>query len=61
MLLNELLKTIPPDTEERVNRARERFNQNIREALRQETGLRFRPKSRAGDLQASELSQFPSV
>ena len=59
MLLNELLKTIPSDTEQRVNRARERFNQNIREALRQETGLRFRPRGRAGDLQASEFISIP--
>lgn len=42
MLLNDLLKFIPSDTEERVRRDRERFNQNIREILRQETGLRLR-------------------
>ena len=42
MLLDDLLKFIPSDTEERVRRTRERFNQNIREVLRQETGLRLR-------------------
>ncbi len=42
MLLDELLKFIPSDTEERVRRTRERFNQNVREILRQETGLRLR-------------------
>src|SRR5437016_6074890 len=42
MLLSELLETIPSDTEERVRRTRDRLNQQIREILRQETGLRFR-------------------
>ncbi len=55
MLLDQLLKMIPSDTEERVRRARDRFNQNIREAIRQETGLRFRPRSRVGDLQPAEV------
>jgi hypothetical protein len=42
MLLEQLLESIPSDTEERVRRTRDRLNQNIREILRQETGLRFR-------------------
>jgi hypothetical protein len=46
MLLDDLLQFIPSDTEARVRRARERFNQNIREVLRQETGLRLRRSSR---------------
>jgi hypothetical protein len=46
MLLDELLNFIPSNTEDRVRRARERFNQNIREILRQETGLRLRRSSR---------------
>lgn len=50
---------IPSDTEERVRRTRDRFNQNIREAIRLETGLRFRPRSRAGDLQPAEFINVP--
>jgi len=42
VLLDKLLRQNPEDTEERVERTRDRLNQNIREALRQETGLRFR-------------------
>jgi len=59
MLLSELLKFIPADTEQRVRRARDRFNTNIREAIRQETGLRFRPKAKAGDLQPTEAISVP--
>lgn len=59
MLLEDLVKAIPADTSQRVSRARDRFNQGIREAIRQETGLRFRPKSRAGDLQSSEFISIP--
>ena len=59
MLLDQLLSMIPSDTEERVRRTRDRFNQNIREAIRQETGLRFRPRSRAGDLQPAEFIAVP--
>ena len=59
MLLDQLLSMIPSDTEERVRRTRDRFNQNIREAIRQETGLRFRPRSRAGDLQPAEFIGVP--
>lgn len=49
MLLDDLLKHIPFDTEERVRRGRDRFNQSVREALRQETGLRLRRGSRTED------------
>ena len=42
MLLDDLIEKLPPETEEAVKRTRERLNQHIREALRQETGLRFR-------------------
>ena len=42
MLVDELIKTLPTGTEEAVKRTKERLNQQIREALRQETGLRFR-------------------
>jgi hypothetical protein len=38
-LLTELLKMIPSDTEERVERTKNRLNQPLREALRQEMGL----------------------
>ena len=47
MLLEALLESIPSDTEERVRRTRDRLNQNIREILRQETGLRFRRTKQA--------------
>ena len=50
MLLERLLNSIPTDTKERVNRTRERFNPNIRDAIRQETGLRFRPPHLEGFL-----------
>jgi hypothetical protein len=59
MLLNELLEIVPADTEKRVVRARDRFNQNVREAIRQETGLRFRPKGQSGDLQPTEFISIP--
>jgi hypothetical protein len=59
MLLDQLLSMVPSDTEERVRRTRDRFNQNIREAIRQETGLPFRPRSRAGDLQPVEVIAIP--
>lgn len=59
MLLDQLLSMIPSDTEELVRRTRDRFNPNIREAVRQETGLRFRPRSRAGDLAPAEAINVP--
>ncbi|RPH52313.1 MAG: hypothetical protein EHM85_03435 [Desulfobacteraceae bacterium] len=37
--IDELLNTVPPQTEEKVERAKTRFNQNIRKALRRETGV----------------------
>lgn len=37
--LDQLLKMIPADTEERVDRTRERINTTAREAMRRETGL----------------------
>lgn len=40
--IEKLLDQIPSDTEERVARARDRFNQILREALRQESALRLR-------------------
>lgn len=42
ILLNDLLSRIPSDTQQRVLRTRNRFNPLIREALRRETGLRFK-------------------
>jgi hypothetical protein len=41
MLLEDLLKKVPPETEDRVARAKERYNQPVRDALRHETGLRL--------------------
>jgi hypothetical protein len=42
MLLDELLTLIPEDTKDRVDNGRDRANQIIREALRNETGLRLK-------------------
>src|SRR5689334_23170956 len=39
--LETLLSQIPSDTEERVERTKDLLNKPIREALRQETGLRL--------------------
>lgn len=39
ILLSELIKKIPADTEERVLRAKDRMNSTIRDAMRRETGL----------------------
>jgi hypothetical protein len=39
--LSSLLSRVVPDTHDRVERARQRWNQPIREALRHETGLRL--------------------
>jgi hypothetical protein len=41
MTLDDLLQRIPKDTEDRVLRTKERYNQRGREVLRQETGLRL--------------------
>lgn len=38
--LEELIRYVPADTEQRVSKAKERLNQVIREILRRETGLR---------------------
>jgi hypothetical protein len=42
MLIEELIGKLPPGTEEAVKRAKDRFHQHIREALRHETRLSFR-------------------
>jgi len=39
ILLHDLVEKLPSDTEDRVRRAKERFNERIREALRRETRL----------------------
>lgn len=39
ILLSDLLKKLPPNTEERVKKAKDRWNKKIREALRRETRL----------------------
>lgn len=41
MRLYELIRKLPKDTQERVEKARKRFNVAVREILRQETGLRL--------------------
>ena len=44
ILLEELLKDIPDDTEERVDRTRKRINTEVREAIKRETGLALNRK-----------------
>jgi hypothetical protein len=41
ILLQDLIHQLPPDTEERVRKARDRFNGRLRDALRRETRLSF--------------------
>jgi hypothetical protein len=52
VLLDELLSRIPSDTRQRVERARDRFNPLIREALRRETGLRLKRRGTQEDSDA---------
>jgi hypothetical protein len=42
--LQELLENIPDDTEERVDRTRKRINNEVREAIKRETGLALNRK-----------------
>ncbi|MEE9215106.1 MAG: hypothetical protein V3U54_10000 [Thermodesulfobacteriota bacterium] len=44
ILLQELLKDIPGDTEEQVDLTRKRINNEVREAIRKETGLALNRK-----------------
>jgi hypothetical protein len=62
-LLDKLLEQIPEDTEKRVERTRDRLNQHIREALRQETGLRFRRavEETAGDVVNVRINVRPGL
>jgi hypothetical protein len=48
ILLTDLIDTLPHDTPERVRRAKERFNERIREALRRETRLSLHRGARDG-------------
>jgi len=41
ILLEELIEQLPSDTEDRVKKAKDRFNARIRDALRRETRLSF--------------------
>ncbi len=42
--LEDLLKDIPDDTEERLDRTRKRINAEVREAIKRETGLALNQK-----------------
>ncbi|MDK9701108.1 MAG: hypothetical protein OEM52_13280 [bacterium] len=42
ILLRDLIKQIPSDTQDRVDQTRTRFNSTIRELIKQETGLMLR-------------------
>lgn len=57
--LNDLLARIPADTRERVDRTRKRVNQNIREALRRETGLLLNRKSQDEDERKQDAVTVP--
>jgi hypothetical protein len=45
ILLEDLIERLPSDTEEKVKKARDRFNNRIREALRGETRFYFRRRA----------------
>lgn len=46
ILLDELIKQLPPDTEARVEAAKNRLNASIRDGLRKETALRLNRQGR---------------
>ena len=54
MRLDDLIKELPPDTEQCVEKARKRFNVAAREILRQETGLRLNRPGREQLLTSTE-------
>ena len=60
MRLYELIERLPKDTEERVEKARKRFNVAVREILRQETGLRLnRPGRERAETITEEIVIVP--
>lgn len=67
MRLYELIEKLPKDTEERVEKARKRFNVAVREILRQETGLRLnrpgreRPEAVTEEVVAVPITVVPGL
>jgi len=59
VLLESLIQQLPSDTSERVQKARDRFNNRIREALRRETRLSFRRRADERDSQRQENIGVP--
>lgn len=61
ILLADLIAKLPSDTEEKVKKARDKFNNKIREALRRETRLAFRSEeNRSGGVPIQLAPGLPS-
>jgi hypothetical protein len=58
ILLEDLIRQLPSDTEERIKQARERFNNRIREALRNETRFFLKRQGDSRD-QGDEIVKVP--
>lgn len=56
--LSDLIKKVPFDSEERVDRARQRFNQAVRDTLRRETALSLVRRGNY-DVSGPERAQIP--
>ncbi len=62
ILLEELIAKLPSDTEERAKKARDRFNNRVRDALRRETRLAFRSEeNRSGGVSVQLAAGLPAA
>jgi hypothetical protein len=59
ILLNDLISKLPSETEDKVRRAKERFNERIREALRRETRLSLYRGAGDGREKRDDVIQVP--
>ena len=59
IMLNDLISKLPSETEDKVRRAKERFNERIREALRRETRLSLYRGSGDGRDRRDDVIQVP--
>jgi hypothetical protein len=59
ILLNDLISKLPSETEDKVRRAKERFNERIREALRRETRLSLYRGTGDGRDKRDDVIQVP--
>jgi len=59
ILLNDLVAKLPSDTEDKVRRAKERFNERIRETMRRETRLSLHRKNGDGRDKRDDVVQVP--